>query len=181
MTNKPMWRRLSELESKIIQAVPPIDPPSQHWLSSDATYSYCYPCARKARAAEMGIPAPPDEPSGFSWEPGVDEAQATYREFEAGIDGGFDTSGDDSPQSCETCGSTLRYTLTDYGVEEEIAGFEEGPPSSIDPETSYALTRIFLNLTQPWAEEAAAQQLKRAVLISEQAVSVIPVAASNVR
>jgi hypothetical protein len=174
-----LWERLDELENQIVTAVPPVDPPPQYWLSSDASPSYCHDCALKARAEEMGLTEPPIEPDlyGEQWRTdrgGYETARNVWREFVEGIDGGFDTSGDDSPRACETCRCTLDYTLTDYGVEEELACFEENPPSSIDAETSFELAQIFLNLTQPWAEEGAPEQLRRAVAIAEQAVSVLP-------
>lgn len=101
------------------------EPPPQHWLSSDATYSYCYSCARLARWLEMDVIGPVPPPSN-SWD--RDETEERILE---GIEGGNFYSGEsDTPQSCETCGCTLRFSLTSYGVEYTLEGFEA---STIDP------------------------------------------------
>lgn len=134
--------QLYRVSREIMAMVPPIDPPPQYWLDSDATFSYCYPCARKARATELGLAEPPAERDWF-------ERSEADEEFEDGIDGGAWYSGEsDSTVACQTCGETLRYSLTDYGALSEIDHFLEFPVSQqrgIDGETTYALDRMFMH------------------------------------
>jgi hypothetical protein len=55
------------------------------------------------------------------------------------LDGGW-TNEEDGAHWCE-CGKLLDFTLTDYGVETEFAGFEEaGPPMT--PDEAYVLCRV---------------------------------------
>lgn len=103
-------------------------PPPQHWLNSDATCSYCWGCARKARWEEMGLEGdlPADEGVRF-------DRSKVEEEICSGIDGGSWYSGEsDTPQACETCGVTLAFHLTAYGVSYTIEGFEA---DSIDAQT----------------------------------------------
>lgn len=102
------------------------DPPCQHWLCSDATYSYCWPCARLARWFEMDRVGPPPPPMPWYDRTEIDE------EIVEGIDGGDWYSGEsDTPQSCEMCHCLLRFSLTSYGVSYTMEGFEA---PSIGPE-----------------------------------------------
>lgn len=142
-----LQERLSALESLLYAAVPPIDPPPLHWLDSDASYSYCWPCARKARWLEMGnVGDPPWEADWFDRDP-IEE------NIRSGIDGGFDGSSSDHTEACEMCGCTLRHTLTDYGVGQEIDHFIENPVGApVSAETSYEISRICLNLTWSGAD-----------------------------
>jgi len=139
--------RLRELEWQLYELVPPLDPPPLHWLDSDATYSYCWPCARKARWHEMGnVGEPPIESDWWNRDP-IEE------NIRSGIDGGFDSSPSDTPEACETCGCTLRHTLTDYGVAAELDHFAANPGFvTIGPEDSYVISRICMNLTWSGAD-----------------------------
>lgn len=102
------------------------DPPCQHWLESDATFSYCWPCARLARWFEMDRMGPP--PPQSHWY----DRSAVEEEIIDGIDGGDWYSGEsDTPQHCEMCGCLLSFSLTNYGVSYTYEGFEA---PSIRPE-----------------------------------------------
>ena len=138
---------LRDLEWQLYAIVPPIDPEPLHWLNSDATYSYCRPCARIARWAEMGnVGQPPIEADWWAHDPIEDNIRD-------GIDGGFDSSPSDCPESCEKCGRTLRHTLTDYGVSAELDHFAENPGfGHVGPEDSYVVSRICMNLTWSGAD-----------------------------
>lgn len=112
-------------------------PPSVWWLTSDAGPSYCHPCAWRASAAELGLQD--REPKDwFHWDD-------DDRRINDGISGG-DPCGGESEHSehCESCGALLNYHLTSYGAADEIAHFEQYPPTADDvanPETAYALRR----------------------------------------
>lgn len=164
---------LADQEQRLYDVMPPLDPESLHWLSSDATFSYCYPCARKARLEEMGLATWPDAGTGYTWERTVEQDAAAdlERELEEGIDGWFDSSPSDSPESCETCGRTLRHTLTDYGVIAELDHFASDPGfGRFGPEDSYTVSRICLNLT--WSG-APTDQVEAAIVIVEDGLKAV--------
>lgn len=48
----------------------------------------------------------------------------------------------DSPEICERCGKLMQYTLTDYGVEQELYHFEDGKLDWDRPEDCYELARV---------------------------------------
>lgn len=166
MSEKP-HNRLRRLEGELIALAPPIDPPALHWLNSDATFSYCWNCAIVARGREFEL-GPllvvsrwhPDE-----WE----------RRFFEGIDGGFDGAPSDHPERCEICGCTLRHTLSDYGVAEEITHYLAHPAAAVSAEQAYAIERICLNLTWAGADAAevggAISIVEAALATARQAVS----------
>ncbi|HWU32820.1 MAG TPA: hypothetical protein VN108_08100 [Marmoricola sp.] len=156
--------RLDALERQLYELVPPIDPPALYWLDGDATYSYCWPCARKARWHEMGnVGEPPFEADWWAHDPIEDNIRS-------GIDGGFDGSGSDCPESCELCGCTLRHTLTEYGVSAELDHFAKNPGfSSLTGEDTYTISRICLNLTGSGADE---REVTEATKIVEDALEV---------
>ena len=141
------FERLSHLEAKIIAAVPPISPPTCHWLDSDAGASYCRKCAWEARWKELPTFGPcPEEPDWFHHD---DHDDLMYD----GIDGaGGVPSHSDSPEACATCGCTLDYLLTEIGQDEEFSHYEAHPidtTSAITGEHTYALTRLFMNRDFP--------------------------------
>lgn len=158
-------RRLEARLEQIQRSVPPIKPGAAHWLVNDAGPSYCAVCVRKARAAEMGLVEPPTKPNKFTWNYTEEDERAVelLDEFEDGIDGGFDTHSD-STQACETCGCTLSYILTDYGVESEIDYYCEAPLCQVRDEDVYALDRLTLNI---WAGSSSAQILGASIAVSQ--------------
>lgn len=114
------------------------NPEPQHWLESDAGPSYCWSCAIKAREEEFGL-GPLLDPTKSSWlHTELEDA------FFHGIDGGEWCSAEcDGPEQCYTCGKTLHYWLTDYGIDEELAGFEDSEFSADLYEIAYSLDRLF--------------------------------------
>jgi len=162
------WERLYELEHRIYAAVPPIDPPGCHWLNEDAGTSYCWECARKAAWKSLGRAGePPAEPDW--WDRSEDEKLIRDK-----IDG--PSSGEsDSGEACHTCRRTLSHLLSGTGVDEELGHFAQCPIEDyhgIDGEQSYVLSRIFMNLTGPWAD---AKRVDEAILLAEAALSAIAV------
>jgi len=129
--------RIDDRMWAICKAVPPIEPPSTHWLNSDAGPSYCRECAVKARAEEFGL----GEPLDRIWWRRTDLEDAFY----GGIDGGFEASSE-VPEACDTCGRTLSYILTEGGVRDEANCYLEHPLTELREEDSYALGRLTLNV-----------------------------------
>lgn len=164
------WKRLVILERQIIAAVPPVQPQACHWLDSDSAPSYCRKHAWEARWGEMPTVGPcPEEPDRFR--------RSDFDEFLAsGIDGRMQgmPGESDGPLRCDTCGCTLEYVLTDYGVAEELSHFEAYPVrlgDKVDGEHTYALTRIFMNLDRSGADPdklAAALRLAEDTLTAVQ-------------
>lgn len=156
---------LAALEERLYEAVPPIHPGYQWWLLSDASYSYCYDCVDTARGWEFELGRPLRAPLPF--EHTDDYVDAFY----AGIDGGFQTTGDERTRACHICGRTLDYTLTDYGVDDELVYYAENPGfTTVGPEETYAISRICMNLT--WGG-APADKVEAAIAIVEQALVAI--------
>ena len=122
----------------LCEAVPPIDPPPQYWLESDAGPSYCRDCAIVARGWEFELGPLLTTPRWYE----RDEWADAYWE---GIDGGRDIESE-CAESCDRCGCTLSYILTDYGVEAEAYYHRECPLVTIRDEDSYALDRLALNV-----------------------------------
>ncbi len=137
--NALIANRLNDRLWRICEVVPPIQPGPQFWLESDAGPSYCWPCAIKARAEEFGFGIPLHDSNRWCCETDLEEA------FYEGIDGGRDLEGD-STQHCDTCGTTLSYILTDYGVDEEVGYWLENPLCEVRAEDTYALDRLALNI-----------------------------------
>lgn len=129
------------------------NPPSQHWLYSDATYSYCWPCARQARWEEMGNVGPAPFESDRWWK--RDPIEDNIRE---GIGGGdWYSATSDTTCQCETCGDTLHYWLTDYGLADEISYWTDEWSGEVGDaqEAAYALDRLF-EVTEPQAQAQVA-------------------------
>lgn len=170
MNAEQPYERLSRLEQELYALVPPIDPPALHWLSSDATYSYCWPCAKKARLKELGLAAWPDVGPSFSYDRTAEQQAAAelVETIENGIDGGFDGLPGDQSESCESCGCTLRHTLTEDGVLDELNHFEINPGfETVGPEDAYVISRITMNLC--WSG-AHAELVGAAIQIVEDAL-----------
>ncbi len=126
-----------EMHDKLVPHMPEV--PDQHWLESDASISYCRPCAREARWKELPSfgPVPKEKPF---YEVSEYDLQDLINE---GIDGGCHYSGmSDGSSNCHTCGDQLKYTLTDYGVEEEADHFLENPLTESDANNELAIYQI---------------------------------------
>lgn len=167
---EPAWKRLSDLGSRISGAVPPIDPPGCYWMTSDASASYCRECARKAAWKEMGREGEP--PEEIDWWRRT-KAQTRVEEQIGDLIGGPSWGESDSGEACTECRRTLSHLLTDYGRDEELSHFAEnpiGPDDVIDAEMSYTLSRIFMNLDVPSADE---DRTREAIVIAEGALAAI--------
>ena len=96
------------------------------WIGGgDQSYDYCKECAQK-KVSTLQL-ANPDKKENYF------------------VDGGWGTESD-STCSCETCGKSLLYSLTDCGVVQELDHFETVPPeyfTSISKETAYGLSVLF--------------------------------------
>ncbi|MDE2597767.1 MAG: hypothetical protein KGL44_12915 [Sphingomonadales bacterium] len=136
---KLIAERIRDRIWRICEIVPPIKPEPQFWLESDCGPSYCHSCAIKARADEFGLGVPLRDSNRWHCETDLEEA------FYDGIDGGRDLESD-STAACYSCGETLSYILTDYGVTEELGYYLESPLASVRAEDSYALDRLCLNI-----------------------------------
>lgn len=162
------WEHLRELETRLYAAVPPIHVRPQWWLTSDAGPSYCGECVDIARGREfeLGRPLTPTYHRNTSLE----------RAFAEGIDGGFQTSGDDSPRACDICRCTLDYTLTEHGVAEELAYYAENPGfAEVGPEDTFAILQICLDLTYGGADP---DQVEAAIVMVEAALAALSKPAS---
>jgi hypothetical protein len=129
-----------ELRQQVCEHSFPRNPPDQHWLDSDATFSYCWPCARQARWEEMGNVGPAPFETAFYYRDPIEE------NIRDGIDGGVGYSGtSDTTVQCEACGDTLHYWLTDYGISDEIGYWRDEWSGRIcdAQEEAYALDRLF--------------------------------------
>lgn len=162
------WEELHQLEFEIYQLVPPIDPPTCHWLNSDAGPSFCRKHAWEARWKELPSFGPcPEEPDWFR--------RSEMEELMAdGIDGGPGMGcTSDHPEHCATCGRTLEYLLTETGRGEELVHFADNPITEdtvIDGEQTYAIGRIFMNLTHPGADP---EEVGAALKIARDAMAAI--------
>jgi hypothetical protein len=102
--------------------VPPIKPDYVHWLESDCGTSYCGDCGEGARGAEfdLGVPLTPHR-----W-----HRTDLENAFWEGIGGTIDGNSDNT-EACDTCGKTLSYILTDYGVEQELDHYRAHPLTNV--------------------------------------------------
>lgn len=119
------WELIRALES-----FANLSPDSVYWLGGDKAdqgLSFCRGCAEKRVAKGDG-------------------------EF---ADGGWGSQENDGCCHCEDCGCLLQYSLTDYGVSEELGHFTENPPTSpLTPDVAYHIARIVE--AAPDGNEAAA-------------------------
>lgn len=101
---------------------------SAYWFGGDfhdASEDFCRPCACALVDARYAA-----NPAGFAALYG--EHQTAADRQDAAIDGGWGGQHDSLPR-CVTCGCKLEGTLTDYGVDTEIAHWlDHGAPT--DPE-----------------------------------------------
>lgn len=158
------WDRVGLIEDELLRWVKPANPDPQCWLTSDASDSYCYPCAREARARELRmIVTPPPVP----W-----YARNEFdRWFEEEIDGGYPGQmPSDSPAFCATCGEMLAYDLTEAGIIDEVAAFLECEFTQITPAVAYMLDRLWDHGRSP---EDNPKLVVSLIKIGRQALSVV--------
>lgn len=127
-----------DLRTAVCNAAPDLDPPPQYWLESDCSASYCRKCAIVARGKEFELgPLLVDLESYRR-----DEWADTY--FEGISSYGYRCAGEgDATAACYTCGITLDYWLTDYGIVEEIGHWNDSEMSGDLSEIAYNLDRLF--------------------------------------
>lgn len=104
----------------------PLDPENIHWIPGEAGENWCYACG-KAKAKHMRR-----------------RAKKNKKDFI--LDGGWSGGEEDNPAYCEGCGKLLHYSLTDYGVEQELSHFLNSIlVAPLNPETAYELCEVFGN------------------------------------
>lgn len=128
--------RLKERFAAVCAAVPPLDPESCYWLEDDATESYCRVHAIEARAREFGLGPPLDD---RKWYHRTELEDAFFAGIGANHGGGGES---DHTEACSVCGRTLVYSLTDYGLRDEITYWLENPIAVLRDEDVYALDRM---------------------------------------
>lgn len=113
-----------EIHERISIAIPLLDEREAkaempYWLMEDTGASYCLDCIKKKK---------PD----FDF----------HRDYGDFFDGGFDQE-EDGCSHCEDCGKLLEYSLTDYGVDEELEHFLDRDPFDWnDPDDCFHIARI---------------------------------------
>ncbi len=107
------------------------EPPPVSWVSgvdAEAGIYYCPDCAKKAADSYKNA------------------------DFESGM-GGEESDG---CAHCDTCGCLLSYSLTDYGVMEELDHFKENPPiAPLSQEEAYHIARMVAGAGDDNAEAIA--------------------------
>ena len=127
-----------ELRMAVCKAAPELDPPAQHWLESDTGPSYCRQCAIAARGKEFELGpllADVEWYARDAWQEAFFSGIGAYAHRCAGES--------DVPEACDTCGVTLDYWLTEYGIAEELAFWADEEMSSNLSEIAYGLDRLF--------------------------------------
>ena len=126
------------LRMAVCKVAPELDPPAQHWLESEASASYCRQCAIAARGKEFEL-GPLLEANEWyerdAWQDAFFAGIAAYAHRCAGES--------DITEACDTCGVTLDYWLTDYGIKEELAYWADAEMSENLSEIAYNLDRLF--------------------------------------
>ena len=121
------------------------DVPYPHWLGGDADQgpSYCHECAQKQ----------------------VDSGNGEF------VDGGWPQDSDGSCH-CEDCGRLLDYTLTDYGVGDELSHFKGiRLRGKLTPGTAYHLARLLEHHSEHPKVKSILPKVRRALARTEQPTS----------
>lgn len=107
------------------------DPPYVHWIldqyGDDMEGEFCPECVEIELArvkAEQGDVTD-------------DETRSIYE---------YPESESDGCRHCETCGALLAYTLTDCGMQDGLAAFEDGGFDWNDPDDCFELERICMDV-----------------------------------
>lgn len=104
-----------------------LDPESIYWIKDAAGPDWCFICG-KAMAKHLRRRSP----------------RKTNQEYI--LDGGYDPSHVvDGPAFCEGCGKLLSFSLTEYGVSEEIIAYSEGIQDieKLSKEDAWVLSEVF--------------------------------------
>lgn len=127
-----------DLRCAVTDAVPELDPPPQYWLESECSPSYCRACAIIARGKEFELGpllVDPDWHRRTAWDEAYFDGISSYSYRCAGEG--------DNVAACYTCGVTLDYWLTDYGIKSELDHWSEAEMSGDLSEIAYNLDRLF--------------------------------------
>lgn len=127
-----------DLRQAVCSAAPDLNPPAQHWLERDCSASYCRKCVMTARGREFELGRPLADVDFYDrdeWEDAFWEGISSYAYRQAGES--------DVTESCYSCGITLDYWLTDYGIKEEIAHWADAEMSGDASEIAYNIDRLF--------------------------------------
>lgn len=129
---------MDNLQDQVRNAAPRLDPPNQYWLESEGSISYCRKCAIEARGKEFELgPLIAESEYVFyrdQWEDAFFQGIGCYA---------YGASPSDSTEQCETCGVTLDYCLTDYGIAEEIDHWSKSEMSGDISEIAYNIDALF--------------------------------------
>lgn len=117
----------------------PYEAPSCYWLDSDCGASFCREHAIEARAKEFGFGPLLRDPA---WYRRNEMDDAFFEGVSSGRDGESDTC-----ETCDVCGKTLSYVLTDYGATSELDHFLAHPPAALSDEIVYEMDRVSLNVS----------------------------------
>lgn len=146
-----MTDRLQQLLTLFRPHARAADPWPIHWMGGgDAGPDYCLPCCEQA----------------------VAEACASGEYPDAIVDGGWDDCREqEGPAYCEGCGRLLGYWLNRYGLDDEIAHWEQdGDPGPLTPDQAYEVEAI-LDAALNFGD---AGQIDAAIAIGEQMVRLLP-------
>ena len=152
-----------DLREKVCKYAAGFRPPVQYWLESDGGPSYCRACAIAARGKEFELGPLIKDVEWFErdgWENAYFEEISCYADGCAGESDGAST--------CYTCGKTLDYWLTDYGIGIELDYWAECQMSNDLPEIAYSLDRLFecKDEDQPLVRALATRFLQQAQALS---------------
>jgi len=113
--------RLDDVAEALSYFLPTARP--HHWIGGhgDCSESFCPKCAPQALADQRA-----DKPGTDMW-----------------IDGGWEAHYGDSPAFCAICGELLAYTLSEYGLREELDHFEEWQTAPDRPLSSVVAYEIY--------------------------------------
>lgn len=141
---------VEELREKLMPLTNAFNPPAICWITDgdSAAEDYCPDCIDAAVAKLK-----PEYPDAIA-------------------DGGYDWfRGNDGCSSCDSCGKTLSYSLTQHGFSAEVdhfMGVDFSQPT--DGETAFAVDAILSECE--WCKDA--EQIANAIEIGKQAVASIP-------
>lgn len=134
----PSFSDWFELRLAVCKAAPELKPSPQYWLESDCSASYCRKCAIAARGKEFELGPLIRDVECYrrgDWEDAYFEGISSYAHGCAGES--------DVTESCATCGITLDYWLTSYGISEELDYWSEAEMSGNLSEIAFNLDRLF--------------------------------------